>query len=265
MSKEPLLRLRGLSAGYGGLDVVHGVDLEVHGGELVCLVGANGAGKSTLLKAISGLVRPSAGEVRLEGRPLHRLAPAHIVAAGLAHVPERRQIFGELTVGDNLILGAYSVRRSLDRRDLTGRLEEMQELFPVLKAKLQEEASHLSGGQQQILAIARGLMSRPRLLLLDEPSLGLAPVLVEQIFAVLAQLRERGTTLLLVEQNARMSLAIADRGYVMEAGRVVLQGTGAELAGSEEVAARYLGMPADAARGDGDTEELARRLRAFLG
>jgi len=258
--------VRNLSAGYRGVEVVREVDLEVREGELVSLVGANGAGKSTLLKAISGLIRPSVGEVRFNGRRLNDLAPSKIVAMGLAQVPERRQIFGQLTVRDNLVLGAYSVRRRLDRSELEARLEHMQDLFPALRVKLSEEASRLSGGQQQMLAIARGLMSHPRLLLLDEPSLGLAPVLVQQIFEVLARLRNQGTTLLLVEQNARMSLEIADRGYVMEAGRIVLEGTGAELAGSEEVAARYLGMPGVDAGSDPDAaaSELVLRLRAFL-
>jgi branched-chain amino acid transport system ATP-binding protein len=261
-----LLQVRGLRAGYAETPVLHGVDLEVAAGELVALVGANGAGKSTLLKAISGLVRPWAGEIMLDGARLDRLAPPEIVGRGVAHVPERRQVFAQLTVADNLTLGAYARLGRLGRAGLRKRIEESCRLFPALGERLRSEAGHLSGGQQQMLAIARGLMAGPRVLLLDEPSLGLAPVLVEETFQVLARLRETGIGILLVEQNARASLAVADRAYVLETGRTVLSGVGQELLEMPEVVQRYLGMSGEAT-GDGDDarrSDLARRLREAL-
>ena len=259
------LAVRGLYAVYGEAQVLRGIDLEVAPGEIVALVGANGAGKSTLLKCITGLVPPSAGTIHLDGRSLAGLPPAEIVRRGVAHVPEGRQIFGRLSVADNLRLGAYS-NLGLTHADLAARTAEVCRIFPALSPRLAEEASLLSGGQQQMLAIARGLMARPRLLLLDEPSLGLAPVLVNEIFSVLRSLREGGVGLLIVEQNARLSLAIADRGYVLETGRVVLTGTGADLARTPEVVHRYLGVGAGRAAqaGDGEAETLAVRLKAIL-
>jgi branched-chain amino acid transport system ATP-binding protein len=259
------LEARGLRAGYGEVGVLKGVDLDVAPGELVALVGANGAGKSTLLKCISGLIPPTAGTIRLGGRSIAGVPPAHIVRLGIAHVPEGRQVFGRLSVADNLILGAYSHPR-LTRAEFTARVDEVCRIFPALSGRLAEEASLLSGGQQQMLAIARGLMARPRLLLLDEPSLGLAPVLVGEIFEVLRRLRGAGVGLLLVEQNARLSLAIADRGYVLETGRVALSGTGKELLGAPEVIHRYLGVAATraAAPGDEDAAGLAARLTSVL-
>jgi branched-chain amino acid transport system ATP-binding protein len=259
-----LLETRGLRAGYGEVEVLKGVDLGVATGELVALVGANGAGKSTLLKCISGLVLPTAGTIRLGRQSIAGVPPAHIVRLGIAHVPEGRQVFGRLSVADNLRLGAYS--RRLTRAEFAARVDEVCRIFPALSGRLTEEASLLSGGQQQMLAIARGLMARPRLLLLDEPSLGLAPVLVGEIFAVLRRLRGAGVGLLLVEQNARLSLAIADRGYVLETGRVALSGTGKELLDAPEVIHRYLGVAATraAALGDEDTAGLAARLTSVL-
>ena len=262
-----MLSARGLTAGYGDVQVLRGIDLDVAPGEIVALVGANGAGKSTLLKCISGLLAPSGGAIRLEGRSLAGLPPARIVRLGIAHVPEGRQIFSRLTVGDNLMLGAYSALRRLTRGELAARRAEVCKIFPALAPRLADEASLLSGGQQQMLAIARGLMARPRLLLLDEPSLGLAPVLVAEIFAVLRDLRAGGVGLLIVEQNARLSLAIADRGYVLETGRIALAGTGRELARMPEVIHRYLGVGEGRAglAAEGAVAALTSRLRAALG
>ena len=265
MGRELLLEIRELRAGYGEVEVLRSVDLDVAPGELVALVGANGAGKSTLLKCISGLVPPTAGTIRLDRRPIAGVPPADIVRLGIAHVPEGRQVFGRLSVADNLILGAYC-HRHLTRADVAARVEEVCRIFPALSGRLAEEASLLSGGQQQMLAIARGLMARPRLLLLDEPSLGLAPVLVGEIFAVLRRLRGAGVGLLLVEQNARLSLAIADRGYVLETGRVALSGAGKDLLAAPEIIHRYLGVAATRAgtSSGGEAAELAARLTSVL-
>lgn len=260
------LEVRGLRAGYGGAEALRGVDLDAAAGTLTAIVGANGAGKSTLLKCVSGLVPPSAGTIRLGGRPITGLPPAHIVRRGIAHVPEGRQIFGRLTVADNLRLGAYSQLRRLTPAEVAARVEDVCEIFPVLSGRLGDQAALLSGGQQQMLAIARGLMARPRLLLLDEPSLGLAPVLVGEIAAVLRRLRRSGVGLLLVEQNARLGLALADRAYVLETGRVVMSGTGKELLGAPDVIHRYLGVTAaraGAAR-DAEAAALAARLQSVL-
>ncbi|HEV2439273.1 MAG TPA: ABC transporter ATP-binding protein [bacterium] len=262
-----MLAVRGLTAGYGDVEVLRAVDLDVAPGEIVALVGANGAGKSTLLKCISGLLAPAAGTIQLDGHSIGGLPPARIVRLGIAHVPEGRQIFSRLTVADNLMLGAYSGLRDLTREGLAARTAEVCGIFPALLPRLAQEASLLSGGQQQMLAVARGLMARPRLLMLDEPSLGLAPVLTAEIFAILRDLRTAGVGLLIVEQNARMSLAIADRGYVLETGRVVLAGTGRDLARTPEVIHRYLGVGAARVEGD-DTAAaaaLAVRLTAVLG
>ena len=257
------LSIRGLQAGYGPFAVLRGVDLSVAAGSLVALIGANGAGKSTLLKCVSGLIRPKAGEIHAAGRRIDRLAPAAIVRLGLSHVPERRQVFAELSVLDNLRLGAYRAR--LSPRDLAGRVDETLALFPALAARLADDAAALSGGQQQMLAIARGLMSRPGLLMLDEPSLGLAPALVREIFAALAKLRDSGLAILLVEQNALCSLAIADRAYVLDGGRVALEGSGQELLVSPDVVRRYLGVGAAETPGAAGTGSsvLAERLRAM--
>ena len=258
------LALRGVHAGYGKFGVLHGVDLTVEAGSLVALIGANGAGKSTLLKCVSGLIRPTAGEIHAAGGRIDRLAPAAIVRLGVSHVPERRQVFAELSVADNLRLGAYRAR--LSPPELARRIDDTLALFPALVARLADDAVALSGGQQQMLAIARGLMSKPRLLLLDEPSLGLAPALVREIFAALVRLREGGLSILLVEQNARGSLGIADRAYVLETGQVALEGSGQELLRSPEVVRRYLGVgaadPGNVA--DRPASPLAERLGAML-
>jgi len=258
------LALRGVHAGYGKFGVLHGVDLVVEAGSLVALIGANGAGKSTLLKCVSGLIRPTAGEIHTAGRRIDRLAPAAIVGLGVSHVPERRQVFAELSVADNLRLGAYRAR--LSPPELARRIDDTLALFPALVARLADDAVALSGGQQQMLAIARGLMSKPRLLMLDEPSLGLAPALVREIFAALVRLREGGLSILLVEQNARGSLGIADRAYVLETGQVALEGSGQELLRSPEVVRRYLGVGAGDAGNAADrpASPLAEQLGVML-
>jgi branched-chain amino acid transport system ATP-binding protein len=258
------LSIRGLHAGYGKFAVLRGVDLAVEPGSLVALIGANGAGKSTLLKCVSGLIHPTVGEIHAAGRRIERLAPAAIVRLGLSHVPERRQVFAELSVADNLRLGAYRAR--LSSGELANRIDETLALFPALASRLADDAAALSGGQQQMLAIARGLMSKPRLLMLDEPSLGLAPALVREIFAALRHLRESGLSILLVEQNARGSLAIADRAYVLDGGRVALEGTGRELLASPEVVRRYLGVGGDGepSAADRPPSRLAERLGTMI-
>ena len=237
MSK--LLHVSGLSSHYGRIQALDRVDLDVHAGELVALVGANGAGKSTLLRCLSGVQPVSAGQIRYDGADISRTRPESRVKAGICQVPEGRQVFGPMSVEDNLRLGA--VTRLQDAAVATD-LEAMYAMFPVLHAKRSLAAGTLSGGQQQMLAMCRALMGRPRLLLLDEPSMGLAPLLVREIFDAIIRLRERGTTILLVEQNAHAALSIADRGYVLETGRITLGGSGHELLARPEVQAAYLGM-----------------------
>ena len=254
-----MLELRGLCAGYGGAEVLRGVSLHVGAGEVVALVGANGAGKSTLVKAVSGLLRPSAGEVLFDGAPVHGLAVADRVRRGIVHVPEGRQVFAGLSARANLRLGAY-----LDPRDADARVLDACSAFPDIAARLDAAAGTFSGGQQQMLAIARGLMARPRLLLLDEPSLGLSPMLVADVFRLVASLRARGIAVLLAEQNARAALAIADRGIVIENGRVAMEGTGDALLGSPEVAERYLGTGTATQVSQDESRRLAARLRTIV-
>jgi len=231
-----------VSARYGAVAALRDVSLDVRAGELVALIGANGAGKSTLLRTIAGLMAPTAGRVALEGRDVTGQPPEAILRAGIALVPERRRVFADLTVLDNLELGGYALPRGGDfRRRLDAGVDEAYRLFPVLHRRRAQLAGTLSGGEQQMLAIGRALMSRPRLLLCDEPSLGLAPLIVQEIMRLLAALREAGTTILLVEQNARMALRAADRAYVLETGSVVLAGSGAELLDNDELKAAYLG------------------------
>jgi branched-chain amino acid transport system ATP-binding protein len=235
---EPLLRLEGVRSGYGPTEILKGVSLEVARGEIVTLIGANGAGKSTMLNTICGVVRARAGRITLEGRDLTRLATDQIAGLGIAQVPEGRRVFAEMTVLENLELGAY-LRR--DRAGIRGDLDKVFALFPVLAQRRRQPAGSLSGGEQQMLAMARGVMARPRVLLLDEPSLGLAPKLVLTVFEIIRDLHRQGSTLLLVEQNAYMALRTADRGYVMETGRITLAGPAAELLNKEEVRRAYLG------------------------
>ena len=259
-----MLDARGLTSGYGAGSVVRGVSLAVRAGEIVALIGANGAGKSTLLKTVSGLLATGAGELVFAGERIERMSTSERMRRGLAHVPEGRQVFAGLSVEDNLRLGTYA-QPQLGEAETLRRFADVFTLFPMLQERLHAPAGTLSGGQQQMLAIARGLMSRPRMLLLDEPSLGLAPLLVKEVFERVAGLRRQGLAILLAEQNARQTLAIADRAYVLESGRVVLEGTGAALLHDPQVAERYLGMGKAVTVGDRlNPEALALRLRAVL-
>lgn len=233
-----LLRVENLRVKYGNIEVLHGVSLEVSQGEIVTILGANGAGKSTTLLSISGLVRVAAGTILFESTELQKLRAHDIVKHGIAQVPEGRRIFDTLTVQENLNMGAF-VRK--DSRQVNESREWVYQLFPILEERRQQLAGTLSGGEQQMLAIGRGLMNKPRILLLDEPSLGLAPLLVKAIFQTLKQINESGVTILLVEQNARAALKLAHRGYVMEVGRVVLEDTAEALLANPEVQNAYLG------------------------
>jgi len=236
-----MLRVRSLRAGYGGVEVLKGVSLHVDPGEIVAIVGANGAGKSTLLNAVAGLMKPWSGSVALGGREIAGSTAEAVAARGCVLVPEGRQIFPGLSVRDNLLLGGWLRVRREGRRAVERDIGAMEALFPVLAERRLQAAGTLSGGEQQMLAIARALMGRPSLLLLDEPSIGLAPLVVKSIFAAVAGLRNEGRTIMLVEQNARAALAVADRGYVMETGQVVLEGTAAELSANRDVQRAYLG------------------------
>jgi branched-chain amino acid transport system ATP-binding protein len=233
-----LLEIHNLVARYGRITALSDVSLTVDEGEVVTLIGANGAGKTTTLRAISGLVRAASGTIRFAGRDITRVAPSEIVRAGIGHSPEGRRVFPRMTVRENLELGAYT-RRAKD--EIAADTERVLTIFPRLKERYAQKAGTMSGGEQQMLAIGRALMSRPRLLLLDEPSLGLSPILVQTIFEVIRDISARGTTILLIEQNARQALAVASRGYVLEVGRIAHQGAAADLAASEEVRAAYLG------------------------
>ena len=235
-----MLSIAGLRAGYGKIEVLHEVALSIEQGQIVTLIGANGAGKTTLLKTISDLIRPAAGSIDFEGESIVRRPPHKIVARGLSHVPEGRAILKRMTVLDNLRMGAYVRSDSEVGRDI----DAVFVRFPVLAERRDQMAGTLSGGEQQMLAIGRALVARPRLLLLDEPSLGLAPKFVTRIFLTLRELKQEGKTILLVEQNARQALQVADRGYVMERGRIVLTGSGAELLSTPEVRQTYLGQSA---------------------
>ena len=235
----PMLSIRGLHTRYGAVTALRDIDLDVNEGELVALVGANGAGKTTLLNTLSGIQPHSQGEIHFDGADISRLKAQKRVARGITQVPEGRQVFGPMSVADNLALGAYvrGTGAAVDRD-----LEWVYELFPILAEKRRQPAGNLSGGQQQMLAIGRALMARPRLLLLDEPSMGLAPLLIEEIFQIVRNLNADGITILLVEQNAAGALAIADRGFVLETGAITLRGTGRELTDHPDVKRAYLGM-----------------------
>lgn len=237
---EKLLTLKGVQSGYGRVQVLRGVDIHVAEGELVSLIGANGAGKSTLLKTIVGLITPSAGSVTYAGKDISRTRPERLIRDGVALVPEGRLLFGTMSVAENLELGAYSVKGSR-RAAVSEGLSRVESLFPVLSERASQAAETLSGGEQQMLAVGRALMSGPRLLLLDEPSLGLAPRVIGEIFSALDKLRAEGVTILLVEQDAKLALKHGSRGYVMRTGRVVLEGTSAELLADESVRKIYLG------------------------
>ncbi|HYB55702.1 MAG TPA: ABC transporter ATP-binding protein [Alphaproteobacteria bacterium] len=236
----PLLELDKLVAVYGKVEALKGLSLKVEQGEIVTLLGANGAGKSTTLRAISGLMRPASGSIAVNGRSITGLSPDAIVKLGVAHVPEGRRVFPGLTVRENIMLGG-SNRRRASRAELEADAESMFAIFPEIEPFADALGWTLSGGQQQMVAIARGLMSRPKLLLLDEPSLGLAPLIVQQVYKVIAEIRRQGTTVLLVEQNAHMALSVADRGYVLETGRLVTEGRPEALWDNDEIRAAYLG------------------------
>ena len=236
----PLLELKNISSAYGSVEALRGVSLHVEKGEIVTLLGANGAGKSTTLRTISGLIRPTSGEIWFEGQRIDTLAPEQIVRMGISHVPEGRRIFPGLTVKENIMLGSTS-RGHLSKQAMTEGVEEMFGIFPDIKRFADALGWTLSGGQQQMLAVARGLMAKPKLLLLDEPSLGLAPVIVQQLFATIREIHARGTTILLVEQNAHMALSVAARGYVLETGNMTVEGTTTQLLDNDEVRAAYLG------------------------
>jgi len=234
-----LLELREVRSSIGKHEVIHGVTLQVDEGELICLLGANGAGKSTLFRTISGIIRPRAGEIIFRGEPIHRMGPDRIVRLGISLCPEGRRLFPRLSVKKNLLMGAYT--RYRDREEVKRSFQEVFELFPILEERLEQDAGTMSGGEQQMLAIARALMARPRLLMLDEPSLGLAPLVVKRIMETIQEINRRGVTVLLSEQNAAMALSISHRGYVLENGRIVLEGTSRELMDNEEVKKAYLG------------------------
>ena len=236
---EPILSLADVHAGYDGVPVVFGVSLEVMPGELVAVVGANGAGKTTTMRAIAGLNNPLQGAIRFEGRDISRLRAHQTLALGISYVPEGRRLFAKLSVEENLSLGAYTEKSDVE---IKRRLEEMLELFPVLRERARQTAETLSGGEQQMLAIARGLMSRPKLLMLDEMSLGLMPTLVEKMMETIVAINRSGMTVLLVEQMVQEALEIAHRGYVLQSGRVVQSGAAKELLDSEEIRKAYLGM-----------------------
>ncbi len=232
------LEIDGLEVAYGRTSAVRGISIDVRDGQVVCLIGANGAGKTTTMRAISGLVRPRAGRIRFAGRDITGQAAHRIAAAGLRQVPEGRQCFAELTVGENLALGAYLTPA---RSEVARRMDSVLARFPRLRERLGQLAGSMSGGEQQMLAIGRALMGAPRLLLLDEPSMGLAPLFVEEIFAIIAALKADGTTILLVEQNASAALDVADYAYVLENGRIVLSGPASEMANNPAIEAAYLG------------------------
>jgi branched-chain amino acid transport system ATP-binding protein len=237
---QVMLALDAVAASYGPIEVLRGVDLEVRRGEIVCLLGGNAAGKSTTLKTILGMLRPTGGSVLLDGERIDRMATDAVVARGIALVPESRRIFARMTVWENLAMGAYSRRRA-PPDEFAQDLARVHALFPRLAERTAQHAGTLSGGEQQMLAIGRALMARPRLLLMDEPSMGLAPILVEQVFDIIQAINRQGTTILVVEQNAAVALSIAHRGYVLQDGRIVMHGAAALLLDEEHIRRAYLG------------------------
>ncbi|QAR34060.1 ABC transporter ATP-binding protein [Geovibrio thiophilus] len=235
-----MLEINGISTYYGNIQALHDVSLKINEGEIITLIGANGAGKTTTLLSVSGIVQPKSGEILFKGEPIHRMKPDKIVKMGICQVPEGRHIFPYLTVSENLDLGAF-LRK--DREGIKKDLEQVYDLFPRLAERRHQQGGTLSGGEQQMLAISRALMARPRLLLLDEPSLGLAPLIVQQIFEIIRKIKEEsGTTIFLVEQNANLALKVADRGYVMETGRVTMEDKASNLLSNEDVKKAYLGI-----------------------
>ncbi|MFM9295134.1 ABC transporter ATP-binding protein [Streptococcus sp. ST14] len=233
-----MLKVENLSVHYGMIQAVRDVSFEVNEGEVVSLIGANGAGKTTILRTLSGLVRPSAGKIQFLGKEIQKLPAQKIVAGGLSQVPEGRHVFPGLTVMENLEMGAFLKK---NREENQANLKKVFSRFPRLEERKNQDAATLSGGEQQMLAMGRALMSTPKLLLLDEPSMGLAPIFIQEIFDIIQDIQKQGTTVLLIEQNANKALAISDRGYVLETGKIVLSGTGKDLASSEEVRKAYLG------------------------
>ncbi|AHZ48101.1 MULTISPECIES: ABC transporter ATP-binding protein [Streptococcus] len=233
-----MLKVENLSVHYGMIQAVRDVSFEVNEGEVVSLIGANGAGKTTILRTLSGLVRPSAGKIEFLGKEIQKLPAQKIVAGGLSQVPEGRHVFPGLTVMENLEMGAFLKK---NREENQANLKKVFSRFPRLEERKNQDAATLSGGEQQMLAMGRALMSTPKLLLLDEPSMGLAPIFIQEIFDIIQDIQKQGTTVLLIEQNANKALAISDRGYVLETGKIVLSGTGKELAASDEVRKAYLG------------------------
>jgi branched-chain amino acid transport system ATP-binding protein len=239
LERSTVLEVKGIDVSYGDVQVIWDVSFNVNQSEVVALIGANGAGKSTVLKTISGLLRPSKGAIEFEGKPIHTVKPYNLIDLGIAHVPEGRRLFPEMTVEENLDMGSLKG----DAKDKRGETREMVfTLFPRLRERRKQHAGTLSGGEQQMVAVGRGLMARPRLLMFDEPSLGLAPILVREIFNVIERVRKEGTTVLIVEQNVKQTLSIADRAYVMENGKAIMEGTGQSLLGDEHVKAAYLGV-----------------------
>ena len=233
-----MLRVENLAVNYGMINAVRGVNFEVNQGEIVSLIGANGAGKSTILRTISGLIKPASGTLTYEGQNITKTNAQKIVQLGISHVPEGRHVFKGLSVRENLEMGAF-LRK--DRSNIEADIQAVYDRFPVLGERQKQDASTLSGGEQQMLAKGRALMSKPKLLLLDEPSMGLAPIFIQEIFNIIQQIQAQGTTVLLIEQNAKMALSIASRGYVLETGKIVLSGTGQELLESDAVQKAYLG------------------------
>jgi len=236
-----MIKIKDLVVAYGGIEALKGISLDVPSGKIVTLVGANGAGKSTTLKSIVGLVKPKSGTIEYEGKDLTKINTEHMVRNGIALVPEGRRVFSDLTVLENLKIGAYSRK---DRKNIEGDLEKVYSLFPRLKERTWQLSGTLSGGEQQMLAIGRALMSKPKLIMMDEPSLGLAPIIVKELFQIIKRINKDGMTVLLIEQNANAALKIADVGYIMETGRITLSGTGEELLRNDEIKKAYLGETA---------------------
>ncbi len=234
-----MLEVNGIDVFYGDVQVVWDVSFDVKEGEVVALIGANGAGKSTILKTISGLLRPARGEILFEHKPIHRIEPHRLIEMGIAHVPEARRLFADMTVEDNLAMGSL---RGVAKDKRAETIAMVYELFPRLKERCRQHAGTLSGGEQQMLAVGRGLMALPMMMMLDEPSLGLAPLLVKEIFNIIKRISNEGTTILIVEQNVKQTLGVADRAYVLESGKVVMTGTGESLLNDEHVKTAYLGV-----------------------